>query len=76
MITTFKGEKLIKKSNYIEWLNPIELYLEINGYMPYINGLINPSNKNLYYEKIKKDFKVLYKAYSPELAIKYQEKLK
>ena len=71
MIITFKRKKLIRKFNYIKWLNPIELYLEINGYIPYINDSINPPNKNFYYEKIKKDSKVLYRAYSPKLTIKY-----
>ena len=76
MIITFKEKKLFRKFNYIKWLNPIELYLEINGYISYINSSINPPNKNFYYKKIKKDSKVLYRAYSPELVIKYQKKLK
>ncbi|PMD28361.1 hypothetical protein NA56DRAFT_666962 [Hyaloscypha hepaticicola] len=35
---SFKGNKLIGRSNYIEWKNNADLFLEINGYMSYING--------------------------------------
>lgn len=84
-MTSFKGDKLVGKSNYMEWLNPAELYLEINGYMPYINGSANPPMKDLYYDRVEKkevDIKDPsrstsswhWKAYSPELAVKYQEK--
>jgi len=36
-MATFKGDKLIGKTNYIEWHKNASLYLEINGYMPYID---------------------------------------
>jgi len=34
---SFRGEKLIGHSNYLEWLNNAKLFLEVNGYIPYIN---------------------------------------
>ena len=63
----FKGEKLIGRSNYIEWLTNATLFLETNGFMPYIDGTEQEPNKSLYYkDKI---------PYSPELAIKDIDKL-
>ena len=64
----FKGEKLIGRSNYIEWLTNATLFLEANGFMPYISGLELEPDKSLYY----KDSEI---PYSPELAIKYIDKL-
>ena len=66
MATSFKGEKLMGKSNYIEWLNEAKLYLEINGFMPYIDGTETSPIKSLYYKG--------EEPYSPELAVKYIEK--
>jgi hypothetical protein len=40
--TAFKEEKLVGKSNYIKWINPASLFLEINGYIPYISGKALP----------------------------------
>ena len=65
---TFKGDKLVGRSNYIEWLTNATLFFEINGYMSYIDGSESEPDKNLYY----KDEKI---AYSPELAVKYIERL-
>ena len=81
MFITFKGEKLIRKSNYIEQLNLIDLYLEINGYMPYVNGSAIPLIRDLYYKKVEKFDKdgknyIVWDAYSLELTVKYYEKLK
>jgi len=67
---SFKGEKLIGKSNYIEWKNNAIFFLEINGFMPYIDGTDIRPDKSLYY-KTTNDKEV---AYSPELAVKYIEK--
>lgn len=39
---SFKGEKLVGRSNITEWFTNASLYLEINGYMPYIDGTENP----------------------------------
>ncbi|TVY31842.1 hypothetical protein LOCC1_G008380 [Lachnellula occidentalis] len=61
-ISSYKGEVLI------EWLKEASLFLEIHGFMPYINGSKrNPlSIKSLYYTKSSPR--------SLELAIKYLEK--
>jgi hypothetical protein len=49
---SFKGDKLIGRSNYIEWKNNADLFLEINGYISYIDGSESKSNKALYYDII------------------------
>ena len=61
--TSFKGDLLINKTNYIEWLEKAELWLELSGYIPYINGKETALNKDLYYKDDK--------PYSNELAIRY-----
>ncbi|TVY41214.1 hypothetical protein LCER1_G009011 [Lachnellula cervina] len=67
-ITSYKGEALVGRSNYIEWLKEASLFLEVYGFMPYIDGTEkNPlSIKSLYYTETGPR--------SPELAIKYLEK--
>lgn len=50
MSVSYKGDKLVGKSNYIEWLNPASLYLEVNGFMPYVDGTARPPSKSLYYD--------------------------
>jgi hypothetical protein len=60
----FKGDLLVGKSNYIEWLNNATLYLELNGFMPYIKGTKLAPDINLYYKDSNSP-------YSPELAIRY-----
>lgn len=65
---TFKGEKLVGRSNYIEWLTNATLFFEINGFMPYIDGSEAEPNKALYYIEDNK-------AYSPELAVRYTDRL-
>ena len=72
-MATFKGDKLIGKTNYIEWHKNASLYLEINGYMPYIDGTETSPNKALYY-KSNTDNTISDIPYSPELGIKYLEK--
>ena len=72
-MATFKGDKLIGKTNYIEWHKNASLYLEINGYMPYINRTETSPNKALYY-KSNTDNTISDIPYSPELGIKYLEK--
>jgi hypothetical protein len=69
--TTFRGEKLVGRSNYIEWLPEAEIYLKVQGYMPYIKGTISKPNKSLYYHK-EEDGTIVPK--SDELAIKFEEK--
>ncbi|KAF7961227.1 hypothetical protein EAE96_000893 [Botrytis aclada] len=66
---TFKSDPLKGRSNYIEWINRAKLFLEINGFMPYIDGTETPPNKSLYVNE------TTGKAYSPELAIKYNERV-
>jgi hypothetical protein len=63
---TFKGDQLIGKSNYIEWLTQAKLFLEINGFMPYIDKSEDRPNKDLYYKG--------NTARTAELAVKYYEK--
>jgi hypothetical protein len=72
-MATFKGDKLISKTNYIKWHKNASLYLKINGYMPYINGTEASPNKALYY-KTSTDNTISDKPYSPELGIKYLDK--
>jgi hypothetical protein len=73
--TAFKGEKLVGKSNYIEWINPASLFLEINGYMPYISGKALPPDQSLYYARGTEGGRTVLAPYSHELAVKYHEKL-
>ncbi len=75
----FKGEPLVGKSNYIDWKTKADLYLEINGYMPYINGAKTKPNKALYYKSTTptdgtKETQT-DEPYSPETAIRYYERL-
>ena len=67
----FKGEPLIGKSNYIEWKTKIDLYLEVNSYIPYINRAKIKLNKALYYKAIKEEREEKDKPYSLETTIKY-----
>ena len=71
--TSFKGDLLIGKSNYIDWVKRASLFLEINGFMPYINNTEHIPDKLLYY-KSDSDGHVTNKPYSPELAIRYIDK--
>ena len=48
--SSFKGDKLIGRSNYIEWKNNADLFLEINWYMSYIDGTETTPSKRLYYD--------------------------
>jgi hypothetical protein len=73
MASTFKRDKLISKTNYIEWYNNASLFLEINGYIPYIDSTELSPNKALYY-KANTDNSISEVPYSPELGIKYLEK--
>ncbi|TVY37808.1 hypothetical protein LCER1_G009317 [Lachnellula cervina] len=67
-ITSYKGEALVGRSNYIEWLKEASLFLEVYGFMPYIDSIEKNllSIKSLYYTNSRPR--------SPELAIKYLEK--
>jgi len=67
-MSSFKGQKLIGKSNYIEWLNEAKLYLEINGFMSYIDNTLPRPSKKLYY----KDEDT---PRTPKLGVKYEERI-
>ncbi|KAE9374467.1 hypothetical protein N431DRAFT_503311 [Stipitochalara longipes BDJ] len=79
--SSFKGEKLIGSSNYIEWKTNADLFLEINGYMSYINGTETSPDKELYYKVIDKlDDKGKVTSsreepISPELGVRYADRL-
>ena len=64
----FKREKLISRSNYIKQLINTTLFFEINSFILYINSSELVLNKSLYYQENNK-------AYSPELIVKYINKL-
>jgi len=66
-MATFKGELLVGRTNYIEWENYAKLFLEINGFMPFIDGSEPKPDKSLYYEDNGTPR-------SPELAVKYFER--
>ncbi|KAF7893958.1 hypothetical protein EAF00_007472 [Botryotinia globosa] len=65
---SFIPEPLKGRSNYIEWKLRAEIYLELNGFMTYINGKRAPPNRALYTNS-KGEF------LSHELAIKYDDDL-
>ena len=77
--SSFKGEKLIGSSNYIEWKTNADLFLEINSYMSYINRTETSPNKELYYKVINKlDDKGKVTSsreepISPELGVRYAD---
>ena len=67
----FKGELLVSKSNYIEWLARANLFFEINSFILYIDETEEEPNKELYYNiGDKKDTPRI-----AELAVKYTKKL-
>ena len=79
-LSSFKGDKLIGSSNYIEWKLNADLFLEINGYMPYIDGTETSPNKSLYYkvevttDKDKKEQRQ-WAIITPELAARYADRM-
>lgn len=38
-LISYKGEELTGRSNYIKRLLNVKLFLEVNGFMPYIDRL-------------------------------------
>ena len=70
---SFKGDLLIGRSNYIDWVKRASLFLEINGFMPYIDNTEQAPDKSLYY-KLDSDSHVTNKPYNPKLAIWYIDK--
>ena len=63
MTTAFIRDKLVSKSNYIEWLTKAKLFLEINSFMLYIDKSETKPDRALYYDDSSN------KPFSPELAI-------
>jgi hypothetical protein len=70
---SFKGDLLVGRSNYIDWVKRANLFLEINGFMPYIYNTEHTRDKSFYY-KSNSDGQTTNKPYSPELAIRYIDK--
>jgi hypothetical protein len=66
-MATFKGEPLVGRTNYIKWENNAKLFLEVNGFMPFIDGSEPKPDKSLYYNENGTPR-------SPELAVKYFER--
>jgi hypothetical protein len=50
----YRGPKLVGRSNYIEWQKEASIFLEIGGYILYIDGSEpNPMNyRSLYYNDV------------------------
>ena len=75
--SSFKGDKLVGSSNYIEQKTNTNLFLEINGYISYINGTKTIPNKMLYYniitnkDKDSKEIRSYSNPISPELGVRF-----
>ncbi|CAL3971563.1 unnamed protein product [Diplocarpon coronariae] len=50
-MATFKGELLVGKPNYTEWINIASLFLEVNGHMSYIDGSELPPRRSIYFKR-------------------------
>ena len=78
---SFKGDKLVGISNYIEQKTNADLFLEINGYILYIDGTKESPSKSLYYKietstnKEGKETRSYSDALSPKLSIKYSNRI-
>ena len=79
--SSFKGDKLVGISNYIEWKTNADLFLEINGYMSYIDGTKESPSKSLYYKietstnKEGKETRSYGDALSPKLGARYSNRI-
>ncbi|KAK6582604.1 hypothetical protein PZA11_005012 [Diplocarpon coronariae] len=72
-MATFKGELLVGKSNYTEWINTASLFLEVNGHMSYIDGSELPPRRSIYFKRESESS--TYIPISDELSVRYYEKL-
>ena len=78
---SFKGDKLVSISNYIEQKTNTNLFLEINSYILYIDGTKESPNKSLYYKietstnKEGKETRSYGDALSPELGARYSNRM-
>jgi len=74
----YRGPKLVGHSNYIEWLKEASIFLEIGGYILYINNFEpNFINfKSLYYNNINitRNLKLIVKYIKREADFKYNTK--
>jgi hypothetical protein len=50
---SFKGDKLIGRSNFLEWKKNAIFFLEIGGYIFYLDNIKIIPNKSLYFDKEK-----------------------
>ena len=64
---------MISRSNHIDWVKRASLFLEINGFMPYIDNTEHIPDKSLHY-KSNSDSHITNKPYSLELDIRYIDK--
>jgi hypothetical protein len=79
--SSFKGDKLVGISNYIEWKTNADLFLEINGYILYIDGTEESPSKSLYYKietstnKEGKETRSYGDTLSPKLGARYSNRM-
>ncbi|CAL3971483.1 unnamed protein product [Diplocarpon coronariae] len=71
-MATFKGELLVGKSNYSEWINTASLFLEVNGYMSYIDGSELPPRRSIYFKRESESS--TYIPILDELSIRFRDK--
>jgi hypothetical protein len=78
--SSFREDKLVGSSNYIEWKTNADLFLEINGYMSYIDGTEASPNKTLYYKIVTetdergKEIRAYGEPISAELGARYADR--
>ena len=79
--SSFKGDKLVSIFNYIKQKTNTDLFLEINGYILYINSTKESPSKSLYYKietstnKEGKETRSYSNALSPELGARYSNRM-
>ncbi|CAL3971485.1 unnamed protein product [Diplocarpon coronariae] len=71
-MATFKGELLVGKSNYTEWINTASLFLKVNGHMSYIDGSELPPRRSIYFKRESES--LTYIPISDELSIRFRDK--
>ncbi|CAL3971482.1 unnamed protein product [Diplocarpon coronariae] len=71
-MATFKGELLVGKSNYTEWINTASLFLEVNGHMSYIDGSELPPRRSIYFKRESESS--TYIPISDELSVRFRDK--
>ncbi|CAL3972652.1 unnamed protein product [Diplocarpon coronariae] len=71
-MATFKGELLVGKSNYTEWINTASLFLKVNGHMSYIDGSELPPRRSIYFKRESESS--TYIPILDELSIRFRDK--